>query len=92
MHDKDEWQHFEKSFINTKSMASNIKCCLYFIFLLFIQFDNVNSQSTDDNDKDNNDCGLSNRFAFGLSLTYAGISIFLLFGVSFFSFKSMTGL
>ena len=65
----------------------------YVIVLLLIHFDRVTGQSIKSitSSKDNN-CSLDNAFTFGLSLTYAGVSIITLIGVSLWSFKSMTGL
>ena len=98
---KDEYVCQEKV-LNTKSVVSKVKWLSYLICLLVSQFGTVNGQfitttSTTryDNNNTNNDnddaCDLDNTFTFGLSLTYASLSIILSLGVSYWSFKSMTG-
>ena len=81
----------------TKSIVFKLKWFSYLIFLLLHQFDAANGQFTTTSDNINNGnsdekCNLDDTFTFGLSLTYAGVSIISLIGVSYWSFKSMTGL
>ena len=85
----------QESLNRLKIFVSNVKNMAYCIVLLLIHFDRVTGQSIESisitSSKDNH-CSLDNAFTFGLSLTYAGVSIITLIGVSLWSFKSMTGL
>ena len=82
---------FEQTISSVKSTISNVECILCCIVICLIQFDTVNGQiNSNGSNKDN--CSLSNEFAFGLSLTYASVSLLTLIGVSLWSFKSMKGL
>ena len=80
---------------------SSVQNMTYFIVVLFIQIDSIHGESitsiatttsTPRLDSIEGECSLDNASTFGLSLTYAGVSLIALIGVSLWSFKSIPGL
>ena len=60
------------------------------LFLIHTQFIGVKAQ-LQENDDNGNLCHLDDLFPLILSILYAATSLLTLFGVSYWSFKSMTG-
>ena len=85
--------NYEEGVSSLKSIISNMKYITYCILICLIQFETVNGQTGDNegNNNDNINCGLDNTFTFGLSLSYVGVSLLTLIGVSLWSFKMIPG-
>ena len=80
----------------TKSIISKVQWLSCLVFIVLSHFDAVYGQvattTTTTTTTPRNKCGLNDRFTFGLSVSYACVSILLLLCVSYWSFKSMSGL
>ena len=75
----------------TKSIVSKVKWLSYPVFILLSHFDTVNGEFTTTTTP-SNVCGFDDRITFGLGVSYACVSIILLFCVAYWSFKSIPGL